>query len=382
MNFAVNKNEDHYYRSAEKAKGLKAKLWGLWQDKAKLHKQAMIWGIVVVAATSAAVWLSAGRFYGTDDAYVRAAKLMVTTDVSGLVQSVDVHQGQAVKKGDVLFRLDPKPFQIALDSDKAALAQTALDLNALKTTYRSLVGQVAAQQAQVKLAAITFNRYASLAKTNAISKEQLDQARGTLQTANGTLISLQQSAAATLAKLNGNPDLPLERYPAYLSAGAAVAEAQRQLDHTVVRAPFDSVVSEVDALQPGMLIVSSLSSFSTTSAVGLISTNDVWVTANMKETDLTYVREGNTVELTIDAYPERTWRGTVQAISRGSDSSFSVLPAENSSANWVKVVQRIPVRIKLDVKPSDPPLRAGMSTVVSIDTHHRRWWRLLHGDRT
>lgn len=243
-----------------------------------------------------------------------------------------------------------------------------------------MVGQVAAQAAQVRLAEITYQRYARLAQTNAISRELLDQARGALQTAQGTLLSLQQSAASTLAKLKGDPNLSLSRYPAYLSAAAAVAEAQRQLDHTVVRAPFDGVIGEVDALQPGTLIVSSLSSFSTTSAVGLISTTDVWVSANMKETDLTYVREGDPVDVTIDTYPGRVWHGTVQAISRGSDSSFSVLPSENSSANWVKVVQRIPVRILIAHTDKDPPLRAGMSAVVKIDTHHRRWWRLLQGE--
>jgi membrane fusion protein (multidrug efflux system) len=352
----------------------------LWQDKPRLHRLAMIWGTALVIGVSLFAWLSSGRYAGTDDSYVRAAKLMVTTDVSGMVRSVEVTQGQYVKKGQVLFTLDPQPFQNAVDEDQAALDQTALDLGSAKAEYRSLVGQVRAQEAAVRLAEITYRRDQALARSNAVSTQQLDQARSDLQSAQATLIAQKQNAATQLAKLNGDPDLPAARYPAYMQAKATLAEARRQLVHTVVRAPFDAAVGEVDALQPGALIVSSLSAFTTTSAVGLISASDIWVSADMKETDLTYVREGDPVEIDIDAYPGRTWRGVVETISRGSDSTFSILPSENSSANWVKVVQRIPVRIRIERGPSDPPLRSGMSAVVSIDTGHRHWWRMLHGE--
>jgi membrane fusion protein, multidrug efflux system len=384
MNAPIGKKEETYYRNALYFSGgiksrIKRKLLDLWQDKPRLHRLAMVWGTALVAAVAACVWLVGGRYTGTDNAYVRAAKLMVTTDVSGIVKSVEVRQGERVAKGQVLFRLDPKPFQIALDTDKATLAQTALDLASMKTEYKSLVGGVRAQEAEVRLAAITFRRYQKLAATNAVSAQQLDQAKSALQNAQSTLTSLKQNARTQLAKLNGDPDLPLSRYPGYRKALSEVAEAARQLDHTVVRAPFAGVVGEVDALQPGMLVVSSLSSFSTTSAVGLVSTSDMWVSADMKETDLTYVREGDPVEFTIDTYPGRTWHGTVQAISRASDSAFSILPSENNSANWVKVVQRIPVRIGIDQSAGAPPLRAGMSAVVTVDTHHRRWWRLMFG---
>jgi membrane fusion protein (multidrug efflux system) len=159
-----------------------------------------------------------------------------------------------------------------------------------------------------------------------------------------------------------------------------VDEAQRQLDHAVVRAPFDGVVSEVDSLQPGTLVISAMSAFTTTSAVGLVSDKAIWVEADTKETDLTYVKNGNPVSLTVDTYPGRTWNGHVCSVSAASDSAFSALPAENASGNWVKVVQRIPVRVCVDAKPGDPPLRAGMSTIISIDTGHRRWYRMLFGD--
>ena len=361
--------------------GARAREWAgaIWADKARLRRIAMIWGLALVASLALIFWLTSGRYVSSDDAYVHAAKLMVSTDVSGLVKEVNVHEGESVRAGDILFRLDPEPFTIALANAKAALAQSALDVEGTKAQYRAILGQIGAQQAQVNLAAITYRRYDTLVRQNAIAPSQLDQARGTLQSAQATLVSLQQQARQTLAQLNGNPDLPDVQAPAYQKARAAVAEAQRQLDHSVVRAPFDGIVTAVDSLQPGTLVISAMSAFSTTSAVGLVASKNVWIDANLKETELTYVRNGNPVEITVDTYPGCTWSGQVDAISAGSDSTFSALPSENSSGNWVKVVQRIPVRIKIGSSSCNVPLRVGMSTVISIDTGHQRWYRMLRG---
>ena len=361
--------------------GARAREWAgtIWADKARLRRIGMIWGLALIATVALVFWLTGGRYVSSDDAYVHAAKLMVSTDVSGLVKDVDVHEGQNVRAGDVLFRLDPRPFAIALANAKAALAQSALDVEGTKAQYRGILGQIGAQQAQVNLAAITYHRYDTLVRQNAIAPSQLDQARGTLQSAQAMLVSLQQQARQTLAQLNGNPDLPDTQAPAYQKARAAVDEAQRQLDHAVVRAPFDGIVTAVDSLQPGTLVISAMSAFSTTSAVGLVASKNTWVDANLKETELTYVRAGNPVEITVDTYPGCTWSGQVDAISAGSDSTFSALPSENASGNWVKVVQRIPVRIKIGSSSCNVPLRAGMSTIISIDTGHRRWYRMLRG---
>ncbi len=352
----------------------------VWSDKARLRRILMYWGVGAVALIAATLYLTGGRYVSTDDSYVRAAKLMVSTDVSGLVATVNVHEGQHVKAGDVLFTLDTKPFQIALDTAKSALAQTVQGVAGTRAQYLSIQGQIASQQAQVTLAGQTYARYAALQKQNAIAGTQVDTARGALQSAQATLVSLQQQAAQILTQLNGNLNLPVEQSPAYQHAQAAVAEAQRQLDHTTVRAPFDGVVGEVDSLQPGTLVISAMSAFTTTSAVGLVSSKDLWIDAAMKETDLTYVRSGNPVNITIDTYPSCSWTGKVDAVSAASDSAFSALPAENGSGNWVKVVQRIPTRIRITGSTCpDVTLSAGMSASVSIDTGKRRWNRMLGG---
>jgi membrane fusion protein (multidrug efflux system) len=362
--------------------GTRIKDWAgsIWSDRARLRRILMYWGVGLVALIAAALYFTGGRYVTTDDSYVRAAKLMVSTDVSGLVDSVNVHEGQHVTKGDVLFKLDTRPFQIALDTAKATLAQTVQGVAATRAQYRSLLSQIASQQAQATLAGQTYARYAALQRQNAIAGTQVDTARGALQSAQAMVGSLQQQAAQVLTQLNGNIDLPVEQTPAYMHAQAAVAEAQRQLDHTVVRAPFDGVVGEVDSLQPGTLVISAMSAFTTTSAVGLVSSKDLWVDAAMKETDLTYVRSGNPVDITVDTYPSCSWTGKVDAVSAASDSAFSALPAENGSGNWVKVVQRIPTRIKIVSSTCpDVTLSAGMSASVSIDTGKRRWNRMLGG---
>jgi len=353
-------------------------LAGLWADKARLRRVLMVWGVAVFVSIAGVFYLMGGRYVTSDDSYVHANKLMVSTDVSGLVRSVNVREGQQVKKGDVLFTLDPKPFEIALENAQANLASTVQDAESTRAMYRAAMGQIAAQAAQLNVNRQTFARYEALAKQNAIAAMQVDAQRAAVLSAQATLASLQQTAATQLAKLSGNPNLPAEQTPAYLKAKAAVDEAQRQLDHAVVRAPFDGTVGEVDSLQPGTLVISAMSAFTTTSAVGLIGKN-VWVSSDMKETDLTHVHPGNPVSMTVDTYPGCKWEGHIDSVSAGSDTSFSALPAENASGNWVKVVQRIPVRVAIDKSECDRPLRAGMSTVITIDTGLRRITRLLHG---
>ena len=247
-----------------------------------LRPVLMIGGVVLAVIAAAYVWLTGGRYVSTDDAYVQAAKVMVSAEVSGIVTEVDVHEGQVVKKGDVLFRLDPKPFQIALDNATAALANSALTVEAMKQDYRRMLSDIEGQRAQVALAQTNFERNAKLFARKFVSQAGYDQAHFTLDAAQKALQSLQQQAQVQLTKLGGNPEVKPETHPQYLSARAAADEAKRQLDHTVVRAPFDGIAAQVAALQPGTYIVSAMAAFAATSAVGLVSTDHIWIDANLK----------------------------------------------------------------------------------------------------
>ena len=329
-------------------------------------------GIFTVVIGATLFWLRGGRYATTDDAYMQAAKVLVTTDVSGIVSSVNVREGQPVKAGDLLFQIDSSQFQIALDNAQANLHEVALTIESMKSNYQVTLSNVAAQQAQVGLDQVTFDRDAALVSSDSVARETYDQARYSLQLDKSKLVSLQQQAQVELAKLDGNPNIPVTEHPLYQQAKAQVDEAQRQLGHTSVRAPFAGVVTQVDALQPGTYLVSQTAAMTETGAIALVADNQVWVTAQMKETDLTYVKPGNHVDITVDTYPGQVWSGTVESVSPASSSEFSVLPAQNSSGNWVKVVQRVPVRIGITRKPGAAVLRSGMSVYVSIDTGHRR----------
>jgi membrane fusion protein (multidrug efflux system) len=298
--------------------------------------------------------------------------VIVSTDVSGIVVSVDVREGQTVKAGDVLFRIDQRQFQIALNNATANLGQIALTIQSMKDDYQRMQSDVSTQEAQVALDQATYNRYADLVGHDAISRANYDQARFTLQADQSKLQSLKQQAQIQLAKLGGDPNIAVTDHPEYLQAKAVVDEAQRQLDHSVVRAPFDGIVTQVDALQPGTYLVSQTAALTNVGAVALVTTDQVWVDAYLKETDLTDVKVGNPVDIRVDTYPGHKWSGSVGSISPATGSEFSILPAQNTSGNWVKVVQRIPVRINVDRKPGDPTLRSGMSVTVDIDTGHRR----------
>jgi len=348
--------------------------------RGSLRMILMLAGVIAVVIGGAWYWVSGGRYVSSDDSYVHAAKLMVSTDISGLVQSVDVKQGQHVAKGRVLFKVDPTQYQIALSAAQAALAQARLSLTASVEDYKRLQSDIAAQSAQVDLAQANFNRAASLLRVNAGTRASYDQTRFTLAAAQKTLQSLQVQAKVALARLGGSLNTPIDQQPQYLQAKAQVAEAQRELNHTTVRAPFAGVVTGVESLQPGTFLVSQTAALTNTGAVGLVSTNKMWVDADVKETDLTHLKVGDPAQVTVDAFPGHVWSGHVESIFPATGSEFSILPAENASGNWVKVVQRLTVRIALDIKPGDPLLRAGLSAGVDIDTGHKRHWSDLWRD--
>jgi membrane fusion protein, multidrug efflux system len=325
-------------------------------------------------------YVTGGQVMSTDDAYVQAERVGISTDVSGIVQDVDVKDNQRVEAGQLLYRLDPRQFQIALDNAKANLAQIALSIDAMKQDYKRMLSDVAAQQAQVDLDQTNFDRNAKLLKTATVSQAVFDQTRYTLDNDKSKLAALQQQAMVQLAKLGGNPDIAVTDHPQYRQAQAQVDEAQRQLDHTAVKAPFAGIVTNVPAIAPGKYLAAS------TTAFFLVDTDHVWIDATPKETELTYVRPGQPVTVTVDTYPDVGWHGVVESVSPAAAQEFQLLPAQNTSGNWVKVVQRVPMRVRLDATDKKlPPLRAGMSVEVDVDTGHARGFpsflRSLFGHR-
>jgi membrane fusion protein, multidrug efflux system len=353
--------ETHSQKEAagkEKLRRLKRREWTRWGLFALLPLTLLIGGYWYVTG---------GQIVSEDDAYVDADKVGISTDVSGIVQDVDVRENEHVAAGQVLYRLDPQQFQIALDNAKANLAQTALTIDAMKQDYKRMLSDVAAQEALVKFDQITFDSDTMLLRTHTVSQAVFDQAEATLGNDTNKLESLRQQAQVQLAKLGGNPDIETTKHPQYLQAQARVDEAQRELNDTVVKAPFSGIATDVPSIAPGKYLAAS------TTAFFLVDTDHVWVEAQPKETELTYVRPGQPVTITVDTYPDRAWHGTVESVSPAAAEEFSLLPAQNTSGNWVKVVQRVPMRIRVDTSDKNmPPLRAGMSVEVAVDTGRAR----------
>jgi membrane fusion protein (multidrug efflux system) len=313
------------------------------------------------------VYATGGRVVSTDDSYVNARQVSISTDVSGIVADVNVTDNERVSEGQVLYRLESRQFQIAVDRAKSNLAQTELTLESMKADYKQLIADAQAQEARVELDEANNRRDEALLGSGAIAKMEADRAEYTLKSDANTLTALRQQVASQLVRLGGDADKPVRELPQYREAQAELNEAQRQLDDTVVRAPFDGTVTNVPSIAPGKYLAAS------TVAFYLVDADHLWIDATPKETELAHVRPGQKATITVDTYPGIVWYGVVQSISPAAAQQFSLLPAQNTSGNWVKVVQRVPVRVNVDTSDKNmPPLWAGMSVVVGIDTGHVR----------
>src|ERR1700736_1776115 len=335
-------------------------------SKKSLRRPLLFALLPVALVVGGYFYVTGGAEMSTDNAYVQADMVGLSTDVAGIVTQVLVHDNQKVAKGDILFKLDPLQFQLALDRAEAQIGNTRNDLVALQASYRNMQTQVEQAQKDVDFNMVNFQRQEQLIVNNFTPRATFDAARNTLQGAQQKLASLQQQLAGIAANLNGDPGAPIESHPKYKDAVAARDEAARQLAHTVVRAPFAGIVTNVPSLQPGQYLAAAATAFN------IVSTDHVWVQASPKETELTYVKPGQEATIEVDSYPGQNWTGTVESISPASASSFSLLPAENTSGNWVKVVQRIPLRVSVTNAPGKPQLRVGMSVELNVATGHER----------
>jgi membrane fusion protein (multidrug efflux system) len=326
--------------------------------------------MIAVPALAAVVGLYlyaiGGRIVSTDDAYVQAARTSISGDVPGRVVEIDIHDNQVVKAGQVLFKLDDRPYRIAVEDAEAQLASARLKVEAAKATYRQRQADLQAVKDTLDYQTREFERQKRLLASGIASQSQYDSASHALQEARQRVAATAQQIAALLADLAGDADIPLDRHPQVQQAQAALDRARLNLSYTIVAAPEDGMVTKVEQLQVGDYVNTAQPLFA------LVSTTRLWIEANFKETDLTHMRPGQAATIDIDTYPDRRFPGHVASLSPGTGSTFSLLPPENATGNWVKVVQRLPVRIELDPLPKDVPLQAGMSVTVEVDTHQRR----------
>ncbi|WP_029585850.1 HlyD family secretion protein [Bradyrhizobium sp. URHD0069] len=333
------------------------------------YRRALLLVVLPLAALIGGVtfYLHGGRYVTTDDAYVGAQKILITPDVSGKIISVAVKEGQQVSPGDIMFQVDPVPFRLAL-------AQARAKLDDAKTSHDNLIANVKLYSQTIELvnAGIALKqrdveRKNSLVKSSAGSQLDLDNSATGLVTAQAQLQLVKQQNSTALNQLLGNPELPLEQFPAYMQAKAALDDAQRNLDLSTVRAPMNGVATQVDQIQLGRFVMAGAPVFS------IIDVSNPWVDANPKESDFTYVAVGQSVTLDVDAFPNHVFKGTVGSLSPGTGAQFAILPPQNATGNFVKVVQRVPVRIYFDKNDKYvQKLKAGMSVYATIDTNHRR----------
>ena len=343
------------------------------------YRRLLLLVVLPLAALIAGLtfYLNGGRYVTTDDAYVGAQKVLITPDVSGKIENVVVREGQQVNEGDVLFEIDPVPFRLAVQQAKATLDQA-------RTTYDNLLANIKIydqmgdlMQRSIDLKQRDVDRKSTLAKSSFGSQLDLDNASAAVVTAQAEHAFVRQQLSSAKTQLLGNADLPLEQFPPYYQAKAALDQAQRNLDHTVMRAPMSGIATQVDQIQLGRFVVAGTPVFS------VIDTSKPWVDANPKESDFTYVAVGQPVTIDVDAFPNHVFKGTLGSLSPGTGAQFAILPPQNATGNFVKVVQRVPVRIYFDTNDKYvQKLKAGMSAYTTIDTGHRRSLAALLGIST
>lgn len=320
-------------------------------------------------ATGTTYYFAQAPYVSTDDAFVRAAKEAVNAQVSGQVVEIAVKDNQPVRKGQLLFRLDPQPYQIAVVQAKARLDSARLQVAGLKATYRQQQADLQAAKDSVEFDARNYARQNALVASSATSRIAYDRAETDLKVAQQHVASIQQQIASTVAALNGDPNIEIDRHPLVRAAQAQLDRARLNLSYATVVAPEDGIVTEVDNLQVGDFVNPGAPVF------WLLSSQHIWVEANFRETDLTHMRPGQEAVIDVDAYPGHPFTAHVVSMSPGTGSDFSVLPPENATGNWVKVVQRLPVRLELDKADPSQPLFSGLSVTVQVDTgQHGSWW--------
>jgi membrane fusion protein, multidrug efflux system len=323
---------------------------------------------ILLAVVGAAYYLAHEGHVWTDDAYVYAAKESVNARVSGQVVEITVKENQRVTKGQLLFRIDPEPYQIAIAHAEAMLGSARIQIEALKATYRQQLADIQSAKDSATFADHEYDRKKALLASDFTSKSAYERAETDLKVARQKIASIEQQSANTVAALDGDPNIAVDRHPTVRAAKASLDRAKLDYSYTQVYAPDDGTVTKVDDLQVGDFVNPGAAVFS------FMSSRRIWIEANFRETDLTHMRPGQEATIAVDVYPDSTFQAHIVSLSPGTGSDFAVLPPENATGNWVKVVQRLPVRLELDKLDPDCPLFSGISATVRVDTRYRRTW--------
>ncbi|HRO12939.1 MAG TPA: HlyD family secretion protein [Amaricoccus sp.] len=321
---------------------------------------------LALALAGGYVWVTGGRYVATEDAYVKQDRVSVMPQVSGQIDAVLVGENAAVRAGDTLFAIDPAVYRSVVDEDRAKLESARLEVEKLKAAYAQAVSEAATAREALATAETQDARQQALFRGGVVPQAAADDSALKLQQAKGALAQAESRVLSARAALAGDPDIATDRHPAVLEALAALNGAELDLANTTVRAPVDGVVSQTARLQHGQYVTPAVP------VVTLVATDETWIEANFKETDLTHMLEGQPVEVTLDTFPDRPLKGEIDSIGAGTGSEFALLPAQNASGNWVKVVQRVPLRVELEPGQALPALRTGMSASVEVDTGHVR----------
>lgn len=316
---------------------------------------------LALLGTGSYVWLTGGRFETTENANLQLPKLSISAEVGGRVTEVLVDDGDRVSAGDVLFRIDPESYRIALAHAEASLASAELSVRQLKAEYASALAKDMAAADDVAYYRKQFERQQSLKENGVVPASTFDAAERALHVSEEAKISADQAVARALAALGGDPDAPVETHPAVLTAAAARDQAAYNLERATVTAPSEGIVARSAAFRPGQFVQPGAALFA------LVETSETWVEANFKETQLANMGVGQSATVSFDSLPGRQFAAHVASIGAGTGSEFSLLPAQNATGNWVKVTQRVPVRLALDEAP-DNLVVSGMSATVEVDT--------------
>ena len=308
------------------------------------------------------VWLSGGRYQETENANLHQARILIASDLSGRVVASEAAENRHVAAGDLLFRVDAEPYRIALAQADAAVAAARVQVQQLKAAHAAALTRRELAQSNLDFAETESDRQAQLTKKGVATTAMLDEVKNRREQARQGLAAAEVEVRAAAAALGGDPAAPDDDHPLVRQAVAAREKAAYTLTQTEVHAPADGVLTQAASFRQGQFVAAGTPVFS------LIATRDVWVDANFKETQLEGIVPGQSAEITFDAYPDRTFAATVADVGAGTGAEFSLLPAQNATGNWVKVTQRVPVRLLLAEGQDLSALRSGMSASVTVDT--------------